>query len=200
MSDVIVMLSNDEKAQRAEKLATELYQPTIWYFLDTEKGIRNGGRDPRAADCATHWKDGNGVEWATGDCVSLVVWSGGYSRRMELFDEYEDDQGRGAINTDSMLLDANSTSRTKRHLYRKLAAPVRGCVITMPSLRDARGKRLSPGHTGRVVRAGADLASTLVAHCSPRHHAKYKRAIAITAATIFGSRDGWSFLSDDVPA
>lgn len=196
MKDVIVQLSNDEKAQRAEKLATELYQPTIWYFLDTEKGIRNGGRDPRAPDCATHWKDGNGVEWATGDCVSLVVWSGGYSRKLELFDEYEDEQGRGAINTDSMLLDA----RRSQSVYRKLAQPVRGCVITMPSKRDSNGARLAPGHTGRVVRAGADLASTLVAHCSPRHHAKYKRAIAITSATIFGSREGWSFLSDDVRA
>lgn len=193
MTDLVVKLSDDEKAARAELLATELWTPTIWYFLDPEKGVRNGGRDPRARDCASVWKDGNGKEWSTADCVALTVWSGGYARRLEAFDEYEDSEGRGAINTDSMLLDARHT----QSVYRKLEKPRRGCVITMPSLRDTNGKRLSPGHTGRVVRAGDTLATTFVAHCSPRHHSKYHRAIAITAATIFGSRPGWAFLADD---
>lgn len=203
-----IELTAEERARRAERmaggnvalaatlLAAGKRAETVWYFLDPEKGIRNGGRDPEAEHCASVWKDGNGKVWWTTDCVGFVVWSQGWARRVRAFLEYTLN-GRGSINTDSMLLDM----RNKQSVCLPVVMPFRGCVITMPSIRAAGGARKSPGHTGTVVGVDddfdpkrPDLRKVKVAHASPRNHKKFDQAIGITDATVFGSRPGWAFL------
>ena len=197
MTDFIE-LTDEQRAERAERLAAGPIPggEIIWYFLDPEKGIRNGGRDPKADHCASVWKDGNGKIWWTADCVALTVYSQGWARRVAAFKEYVF-QGRGAINTDSMLADAKRT----QSVCMPLTMPRRGCAITMPSVRNADGSRSTPGHTGTVVEVLAgfdprkpDLRLVRVAHASPRNHKRFGQAIGITDGTVFGSRGGWAFL------
>lgn len=180
----VLMLPHATRAERAEKLAGP-WSPTIWYFLDRERGVRNGGRNPLADDCATHWKDGNGKEWATADCVGFAIWCMGAKRKLSTFAEYH-----GSINTDSMLLDA---AHTRSH-FDRVTMPFRGCLIVMPGVMKD-GKRVKPGHVGVVVEvdpafdpAHPRLELVRVAHCSPSHHKTHGQAVAITDARVFGSR------------
>lgn len=185
----VLILPHNVIAERAEKLAGP-WSPTIWYFLDTERGVRNGGRDPLAPDCATHWKDGNGKLWSTSDCVGFAMWCVGAKRKLSTFAEYQ-----GSINTDSMLLDAR---RTRSH-FDPVEQPFRGCLIVMPGVvRD--GKRVRAGHVGVVVAVdpafdprAPRLELVTIAHCSPSHHKTHGQAIAVTDAHVFASRD-WRFL------
>ena len=188
-----IELSDEERAARAERLAAGPIPggQTIWYFLDPEQGVRNGGRDPEADHCASVWKDGNGKVWWTCDCVALTVYSQGWCRRPRAFLEYVQG-GRGSINTDSMLLDAKDT----QSVCMPLTMPRRGCVITMPSVREPDGSRATPGHTGVVVGVDdrfdphkPDLRLLRVAHASPANHRRFGQAIGITDGTVFGSRD-----------
>jgi hypothetical protein len=193
-----IVLTDEQRAQRAERLAAGPIPggEIIWYFLDPELGVRNGGRDPEADHCASVWKDGNGKVWWTCDCVALTVYAQGWCRRPRAFTEYVSN-GRGAINTDSMLADARRTES----VVKLLTMPRRGCVITMPSIRKVGGGRATPGHTGVVVSVDPafdprrpDLRLVRVAHASPRNHTRFGQAIGVTDATVFGSRQGWSFL------
>jgi hypothetical protein len=188
-------LTGDEVANRAELLAGA-WDPTIWYFLDAEKGTRNGGRDPTARDCATHWKDGNGKPWATTDCTGLVCWALGIPRKLKRFKQYG-----GYINTDAAILDADET----QSVFVPARRPRRGTVIVMPGKFDENGKRISPGHWGIITGVlVAEFAQSMmndasflrllrVAHASPRNHGKYHQAVGVTDASLWGSRK-WRLL------
>ena len=190
-----LQLTDDEIANRAELLAGP-WSPTIWYFLDAEKGTRSGGRDPSARDCATHWKDGNGKKWATTDCVGLACWAAGIPRVLKRFKQYG-----GRINTDSMILDAEDT----QSVFRRAARPHRGCFIVMPGRFDENGKRISPGHVGIITGVLiAEFAAAMVAdesflrllraaHASPRNHHKFHQAVGVTDCSLWGSRK-WRLL------
>lgn len=190
-----VRLTDDETCARARKLAGP-WDPTIYYFLDQEQGMRNGGRDPTADDCATHWKDEHGKRWATSDCVGYATWSKGIRRKLPGFAVYG-----GHINTDSMILDAEGP----QSVFRKLGRPRRGALIVIPSVFDAEGRRVSPGHVGvvvdvliaewddRLAAQNALLSFVRVAHCSPRNQKRLGQAIAITDAALFGGRR-WRWL------
>lgn len=185
MISAVVPYTREQQVARAHKLAGP-WEPTIWYFLDAELGTRNGGRDPKADDCATHWKDENGKPWATADCVGFASWVKGFPRKMKAFPLYG-----GYVNTDSMILDAEGP----RSLLRPVSTPSPGTLIVMPSLFDEHGHRLSPGHVGVVVdsslwypAAPHPLQLIHVAHCSPRNHRRFHQAIGITSAELWGSR------------
>ena len=185
---IIIPVTRIERCERA-LAAVALVDPEVFYFLDSEKGMRNGGRDPKAPTCASVWQDGNGKTWHTADCVAFAMHTVGASRNQKgRFRTYG-----GAINTDSMLMDADGP----RDLFVPLDLPQLGCLIVIPSIYK-NGVRLKPGHVGVLVGGvPAEKPDTLVellamlevAHCSPSNRKRGDgRAIAITTAAVFGSR------------
>jgi hypothetical protein len=189
MPDILIPVSDAERVERA--LAMVNQPDEVFYFLDQEEGMRNGGRDPRAPDCASHWTDGNGKEWATTDCIGFAMYVVGGSRRQRvLFPHYG-----GAINTDSILIDARGPRALFRPCRPKLGAllVLGGTFATV----DGKRKRTKPGHVLVVVGGvPAEMPTTtdelfdmlLVAHASPSNKKKVGRAIATTPASVVGER------------
>jgi hypothetical protein len=167
----------------------------------------NGGRDPNAADPATHWKSKIlRTPMATCDCAGFVAWCNGFAREQPAFM-----RGWDWINCDSMIAEA-------RHVgawFRILSQPVAGCIVVFQSIdADHDGARDRIGHTGIVTgmvdKSGAQLLEMdwttphwdrlLVTHCSPSNEKRFGYAIAETPGTIFAgkgvykgqARDEWA--------
>jgi hypothetical protein len=108
----------------------------------------NGGKDPNAP-YPGEWSWG--YRALTADCIGAVMWAIGTSRFHEQFGEYG-----GAMNTDSILLDAGVHPTKKGHGRRTFFAPIDrpelAALAVRPGIFDAKtGARLRPGHVRLVV-------------------------------------------------
>jgi hypothetical protein len=174
----------------------------IRYFLDQEKGTRNGGRNPSALTCATNWTDAAGHVWHTSDCIGFLAWDQGFSRHQPkaIFETYE-----GSINCDALIIDARGDGwqtahpmKPRNQLFREIARPHPGCMIVMPSIYPKGGGRV-PGHCGIVVAVPAEwdpatpqLELIGVVHCSPSNVKRTGQAIGRTSGLIWSTRK-WGF-------
>lgn len=130
----------DEHVRKRDRiLAGETECPVIYYRLEGH----NGGTDPFAPDCASHWSNpGSTFENVTSDCVGGAAWCSG-------FDRYQPERQPASIgyggwfNTDSMLMDA----RGPRGCFEDLGRPELGTMIVCRS--GTRGHVI--GHVGIVV-------------------------------------------------
>jgi len=167
--------TRQEAVERARKLAGPAGAKIRYRLADHQ-----GGRDPHAPDCASHWKSAvKRIPLATADCAALACWSIG-------MDRYQPDRFStfgGWLNTDSMLIDA----RTSKELFEIADKPTPGDLIVYPSIDyDRDGDRERVGHVGIVVDAAAWVPGTFgglrVVHCSAGNDRRLGRAIAETDA------------------
>jgi hypothetical protein len=201
----IIALTAADHVVRARHAAQRPTNPldTIRYFLDLEKGTRNGGRNPEAMTCATTWTDAKGHVWHTSDCIGFLAWDNGFSRKQpkEVFSTYD-----GAINCDSLIIDARgdgwqdrkNRKPPRRQMFQEITRPYPGCMIVMPSIYPTGGGRI-PGHCGEVVEVPAEwdpktpqLELVRVIHCSPSNVKRCGQAIGETSGVIWSSRQ-WGF-------
>jgi hypothetical protein len=122
---------------------TPTYCPDIFYLLKDH----NGGKDPTAPDCATRWsKAGASFVNRTSDCIGGMAWAGGFDRyQPERFSHIYD----GWINTNSMIMDARSSSP---RCFASLDRPEPGCFVVCGS--GSPGHDV--GHIGGVVSVPAE--------------------------------------------
>lgn len=150
-----------------------------------------GGRDPHATDCASHWKSLiKRIDLATADCAGFIAWALGFDRfQPDAFATYG-----GWINCDSALIDA----RTVKSWFEEVdwanpdpvrrIAPLAGDVVVFPSIDvDRDGKRDRVGHIGVITEVLPSWAPNIwgalrVAHCSGGNDKRIGRAIAETTA------------------
>lgn len=168
--------TRQEAVERARKLAGPA-GATIRYRLADHQG----GRDPHAPDCASHWTSAvKRIPLATADCAGFVAWCLGFDRyQPDRFSTYG-----GWINCDSAIIDA----RTSREWFEIAEKPTPGDLIVYPSVDyDRDGDRDRVGHVGVIVDVSARVPGTFsglrVVHCSAGNDRRLGRAIAETDAT-----------------
>jgi hypothetical protein len=127
----------DEHVRKRDRILDgEPECPVIYYRLEGH----NGGTDPFAPDCASHWQSAGGNNNVTSDCVGGAAWCSG-------FDRYQPERFAhiysGWINTDSMLMDARGPGKC----FEDVGRPELGTMIVCRS--GTRGHTI--GHVGIVV-------------------------------------------------
>lgn len=149
-----------------------------------------GGRDPHADDCASHWHSLiKRIPLATSDCAGFVAWCLGFDRyQPKTFATYG-----GWINCDSALIDA----RANCQLFHAVLTPEPGDLVVFPSIDlDRDGKRDRYGHTGLVTYVGprwtpGAWSMLRVAHCSSLSDQRFDRAIMETAGLVWARRENY---------
>lgn len=165
-----------EAVERARRLAGPAGAAIRYRLADHQ-----GGRDPHAADCASHWKSPIiGVSYATADCAGFVAWVLGFDRyQPKDFAIYG-----GWLNCDSIVIDA----RTIESWFKIVNTPMPGDVIVYPSIDlDHDGDRDRVGHIGLITAVmpswqRESWGALRVVHCSGGNDRIYKRAIRETTA------------------
>ena len=173
-----------EAVVRARAMCGQLGVSIVYRLAD-----ESGGRDPFAADPASHWRTAiRRVAVASCDCAGFVAWALGYDRYQPGFlHPWE------WINCDSAILDA----RGPAGWFTEVATPIAGDLVVFPSIDlDHDGSRDRVGHIGVIVAVSprwvpGALAELRVAHCSDGNMKRYGRAIAETTGIIWSGADSF---------
>lgn len=176
MSGLFRRTTRAEAVERARLLAGPAGAAIRYRLKDHQ-----GGRDPHAADCASHWRSPIiGMPYATSDCAGFVAWALGFDR----YQPGEFSAFGGWINTDSAIIDA----RTVNQWFEIVSLPIPGDAIVYPSIDlDHDGDRDRVGHIGIITAVmpswqPESWGALRVVHCSMGNDRRFGRAIKETTA------------------